>query len=165
MFREDIAFTDTPSRKCTSNDQPWTTARICRLRRSPLAPGNYSGNSSSRPTFLRTGWRPERAGHLDPRGSYPAVNCAGGGSYYTPFTILTTTIKPDCTFTAKVSQSGVVGGSMRRWTYSVTGCFQGPDSTGAATAAGVYREDIVFTDTPSRRCTSNDLSWAATRTG
>ena len=85
--------------------------------------------------------------------------------YYTPFKILKATIKPDWSFTAKVSQSGVVGGANATITYFVTGYFQGPDATGAATAAGVYREDIVFTDTPSRKCTSNDLSWAATRTG
>jgi hypothetical protein len=67
-------------------------------------------------------------------------------------------------FTAKTSQSGVVGGANATITYLVTGYFQGPDAKGAATAAGVYRENIVFTDTPSRRCTSNDISWTATRT-
>jgi len=93
------------------------------------------------------------------------VNCAGGGTYYTPFKILKMTIGGDGSFTAKTSQSGVVSGASATITYSVTGYFQGPNAAGAATAGGVYREDIVFTDTPNRRCTSNDQSWTAVRSG
>jgi hypothetical protein len=93
------------------------------------------------------------------------VYCAGGGAYETPFKILKATIKPDRLFTAKTSQSGVVGGAKATITYFVTGYFQGPDAKGAATAAGVFREDIVFTDAPNRTCTSNDLPWTAARSG
>ena len=46
----------------------------------------------------------------------------------------------------------------------MTGRFQGNNAAGAATAAGVHRENIVFTDTPNRTCTSNDQPWTATRT-
>ena len=66
---------------------------------------------------------------------------------------------------ATTSQSGVVGGANAKFTYFVTGYFQGYDSAGAQTAAGVYREDIVFTDAPNRTCTSNDQPWTAARTG
>ena len=92
------------------------------------------------------------------------IVCAGGGGYYASLKFLTMAIKPDRSFTAKASQNGVVGGANAKLTYSVTGFFQGADAAGAATAAGVYRVDVVFTDTPDRRCTSNDHSWTATRT-
>ena len=93
----------------------------------------------------------------------PGSNCAGGGCYNTPFKIPKATIKPDRSFTAKISQSGVVNGANAKVTYFVTGHFQGPNAAGATTAAGVYREDIVFTDTPNRKCTSNDQPWTAAR--
>ena len=93
------------------------------------------------------------------------VNCAGGGYYLTRPKILKTPIKQDQSFTAKTSESGVVGGANATITYFVTGYFQGPNAKGAATAAGVFRVDIVFADTPNRKCTSNDQPWTAARSG
>ena len=72
-------------------------------------------------------------------------------------------IKPDGSFTAKASQDGVFAGSKAKFTYSFTGYFQGVSAAGAATASGVFREDIVFTDSTIRTCTSNDQTWQATR--
>jgi hypothetical protein len=93
------------------------------------------------------------------------VNCVGGGQYTTPIKVPKATIKRDRSFTATISQSGVLNGVNAKWTYSVTGRFQGTDSAGRATAAGVHRQDIVFTDTPNRTCTSNEQPWTAARTG
>ena len=133
--------------------------------RSAVQPGTYSGSGNSGVRFLV----PAGAGSvLDfslPQSAL-YVNCAGGGQYSsTPVTIPKTTIKRDRTFIANVSQSGVLGGVNARWTYSVTGRFQGTDAAGRATAAGVHRQDIVFTDTPNRKCTSNDQPWTAARSG
>ena len=97
-YRENIVFADTPGRKCTSNDQPWTAARSLPPAKTSIEPGTYSGNGSS-PTFSV----PAGAGsvlNFTIPGSYPAVNCAGGGSYYTSFKILKATIKRDRWFTA-----------------------------------------------------------------
>ena len=58
--------------------------------------------------------------------SSPAVTCAGGGTYYTPFTIAKATIKSDRSFTATTSQKAVVDRANATITYSVTGRFQGP---------------------------------------
>ena len=50
------------------------------------------------------------------------------------------------------------------FTYSFTGSFQGADRSGGPTAAGLYREDVVFTDSGgAHRCTSNDQPWVATQ--
>ena len=93
------------------------------------------------------------------------VNCVGGGSFDNPFKILKATIKPDSSFAGTTSQSAVVDGKSATITYFITGRFQGKSAAGATTAAGVYREDIVFADTPGRKCTSNDQPWAAARSG
>jgi len=160
VYREDIVFTDTPNRRCTSNDQPWTATRSLPPATKSIEPGTYSA-------FPVTFVVPAGAGSVlnfsNTSANGVAVNCAGGGQYLTPFKILKATIKGDRSFTAKTSQSGVVGGANATITYFVTGYFQGPNAAGAATASGVYREDIVFTDTPNRKCTSNDQPWTATR--
>ena len=57
----------------------------------------------------------------------------------------------------------MIRGANAKVTYFVTGYFEGNTAAGAATAAGMYREDIVFTDAPTRTCTSNNQSWTATR--
>ena len=164
VYREDIVFADTPNRKCTSNDQQWTAARSQPPTKS-VQPGTYSGRGYGGYgiTFLV----PAGAGSvLDFSSSTsPAVTCAGGGTYYTPFMIAKATIRSDRSFTATTSQKAVVDRANATITYSVTGRFQGTSAAGAPTAAGVYREDIVFADTPNRKCTSNDQLWTAARTG
>jgi|GEM_PF-2797139 len=164
VYREDIVFTDTPTRKCTSNDLPWTATRSLGPPRTSIEPGTYSGPSSR--GFPVTFFVPAGGGSvLNFSPTAVNVNCAGGGGAQTPFKILKATIKPDRSFTARTSESGVVNGANAKLTYFVTGYFQGPNANGAGTAAGVYREDIVFTDTPTRKCTSNNLPWTAARSG
>lgn len=128
--------------------------------KSAVEPGTYSGYGV---TFLV----PAGAGSVldfSVGSGYLLVNCVGGGQYRTPINVPKATIKRDRSFTATISQSGVLNGVNARWTYSVTGRFQGNNAAGAATAAGVHREDIVFTDTPNRTCTSNEQPWTAART-
>ena len=164
VYREDIVFTDTPNRKCTSNDQPWTAARTLPPAKSSVEPGTYSGRGLG--GYAVTFLVPAGAGSvLDfsiPSGG-ARVECAGGGVYNTPFKISKATIKPDRSFTATASENSVISGANAKVTYFVTGYFQGPDAAGATTAGGVYREEIVFTDTPNRKCTSNDQPWTAAR--
>jgi hypothetical protein len=157
VFRTDIVFTDT-NRKCTSNDQPWTAARSLPPQKKSIEPGTYSGGYI---TFLV----PAGAGSvLNFSPGNVGVSCAGGGGSGAPFKILKTTIKQDRSFTATTSQSGVISGANATITSFVTGYFQGPNAAGATTASGVFRTDIVFTDT-NRKCTSNDQPWTAARSG
>jgi hypothetical protein len=133
------------------------------VQNSRVEPGGYSGPQSLSGD-VATFFVPAGAGSVL-NFSIRTVNsgCAGGGGVSTPFKILKATIKRDRSFTATVSQNGVVNGANAKLIYLVTGYFQGNDAAGAATAAGVYREDVVFTDT-TRKCTTNDQSWTATRT-
>ena len=166
VYREDIVFADTPNRKCTSNDQPWTATRTLPPPKGSVDAGNYSGRGLGGygVTFLV----PTGAGSVlnfsIPSGG-ARVECAGGGFYDTPFTVASATVRPDRSFTATVTQNGVVNRANAKVTYFVTGYFQGPNTAGASTATGVYREDIVFTDTPDRHCTSNDQPFTAARSG
>ena len=139
---------------------PWTATRSLPPATKSIEAGTYSAFPV---TFVVPGGAGSVLNFSNTSASGVPVACAGGGQYFTRPTILKTPIKQDRSFTAKTSESGVVGGASATITYFVTGYFQGPDAQGAATAAGVYRVDIVFADTPSRRCTSNNLRWTATR--
>jgi hypothetical protein len=165
VYREDIVFADTPNRKCTSNSQSWTATKSSQPAKSSVEPGSYLGRQSQHSSYPVTFVVPAGARNVL-NFSIPLVlvDCAGGARSNTLFKILNATIKRNRSFTATASQNGVVNGENAKLTYSVTGYFQGRDAAGAAIAEGVYREDIVFTDTPARRCTSNTQSWTATRT-
>ena len=163
VYRVGIVFTDTPNRKCTSNDQSWTAARSQPPQTKSIAPGTYPGRAPAAADV--TFFVPAGAGTVSNFSSGVNVVCAGGGYYSTPFKIPTATIRADRSFTGTTSQTGVVGGANAKLTYFVTGDFQGFNSAGAPGAAGVYRVDIVFTDTPGRMCTSNDQPWTAARSG
>src|SRR5439155_1251222 len=120
---------------------------------SAVQPGGYSGTGAGGypvTFFVPAGARSVL--NFSIAGVAARVNCAGGGVYDNPFKILSAAIKQDRSFTGKTSQSAVVGGANATIIYFVTGYFQGPNASGAATAAGVYREDIVFRDTPNRKC-------------
>jgi len=158
-YRADIVFADTPGRKCTSNERPWTATRSLPPAQGRVESGSYSGSDYIK-FYVPAGARSVQNFYV-----YARVNCAGGGAYVAEPKILTTTIKQNRSFTARTSERAVVGGANATITSTVTGYFQGPDSSGRTTAAGVYRADIVFADTPGRRCTSNDRPWTATRTG
>jgi len=159
IYRTNVVFTDTPDRKCTSNDQPWTATRTLPPATTSVEPGTYKGGGSLSLDV------PAGARSVQNFTNYLRVDCAGGGAYSLTPKILTTPIKQDRSFTARTSQSAVVGGASATITYSVTGYFQGRDSSGRATASGIYRADVVFTGTPDRKCTSNNQPWTAARTG
>ena len=89
-----------------------------------------------------------------PRGPYPSDRSPR---------VLKTRSRPDGSFTATTSQNGVFAGKNAKFTYFFTGHFQGVTAAGVATASGVYRQDIVFTDTTTRTCTSNNQTWTVTR--
>ena len=127
-------------------------------QKSVVEPGGYSGG-------YITFFVPAGAGSvLNFSAGNVGVSCAGGGGSGAPFKILKITIKQDHSFTAKTSQSGVISGANVTITSFVTGRFQGKSAAGATTASGVFRTDIVFTDT-NRKCTSNDQPWTAARSG
>jgi hypothetical protein len=162
-FREDIVFKDNVTHRCTSNTQSWTAVKTGPIPQptSLLRPGKYSLYNSYRTFSVAPGGR-------------SIVNIAIGGVSIacTPagksvptsdqIVIAQAAIKPDGTFAATAMQSGVFAGAPAKFTFTFTGAFQGPSSNGATTAAGLLREDIVFSDSGgTHTCTSNTQPWIA----
>jgi hypothetical protein len=74
-------------------------------------------------------------------------------------------IRPDGSFTATGTQTGVFAGARATFTYSFAGRFTAATATQPAGATGSFREDVVFTDNVEHRCTSNTVSWSAAKSG
>jgi hypothetical protein len=163
-YRVDITFPDVAGRTCTSNAQTWTVTRATpSAPKGPVAPGNYSGRNSLNGNGVTFTVPTGAATVVD--FSLPAINlvCVGAGGVASQLKLGEVSIKADRSFASRTTQTGVINGASVQMTYFVTGTFQGVDASGAPTAAGVYREDIVFAN-PARTCTSNDQSWTTSRT-
>jgi trimeric autotransporter adhesin len=164
-FREDVVFKDNVTHKCTSNTQSWSASKT-----GPIPPpaslvqaGKYSLYNGSRTFSVAPGGRSMLNIAIGgvPIACAPAASGAPTGDQ---IVIPQGAIKPDGSFAAKASQNGVFAGVPAKFTYSFAGNFQGLDPTGAVTVAGVFREDIVFTDSAgAHSCTSNDQVWRAAR--
>ena len=72
------------------------------------------------------------------------------------FLIPQAALRRDGSFTATFSQSGMFDGSPATYKYHFAGRFTPATATSAASAAGTYREDIVFRDNVTHRCTTNN---------
>ena len=100
--------------------------------------------------------------------SIPVVqlNCVpGGADIPEPFGMAAVPLKSSGAFTATTTQTGAYAGHRATFTYTFRGNFHGAAPSGAARAAGTFRETITFTDSTARTCTSDTQSWTATRTG
>ena len=163
-YREDVVVTDTPTRTCTSNNQSWTVTRASQPPPTRLIqPGTYSGQNSQNGNGMTFFVPPGGTSVTNFTILAVGLACAGGGGATDRAVILQAAIRSDRSFTATASQDGVIRGDKAKLTYVVTGYFEGNTAAGQATAAGTYREDVVFADAPTRTCTSNNQSWAATR--
>src|SRR5215470_16105638 len=80
-----------------------------------------------------------------------------------PMGIAAIPLKSDGSFAATTTQTGVYAGFPATFTYTFRGNFHGAGPSGAARAAGTFRETMTFTDSTKRTCTSNAQSWTATR--
>ena len=131
------------------------TARPTPTPTSAVEPGGYSGQSQngngvtfSVPAGARSVFNFSLPGST-------SSDVRGGGICDTLVRILKTAVRADGSFTAAGSQNGIVNGVKAKFTYSVSGRFEGKSATGAAAATGVYREDIVFAD-DAQKCTTNN---------
>ena len=163
VFRADVAYAD-GTRTCTTNNQTWTAARSSAPSTGPLVPGTYSGQNSQNGNGVTLSV-PAGGGRVL-NFSIPRVNlaCVGGGGLSDQIRIEQVTMRPDRSFSATASQDGVSNGAKARFTYIVSGIFEGFDRAGAPIASGVYREDVAYAD-GTRTCTSNDQTWTTARTG
>ena len=167
-FRETMTYNDSTARTCTSNTQSWTAGRDNQPAQTKARPpaGGYTA------TNPQTGWpitfsvSSSRTRLQNVSIGVVYMNCApGGATIGEPFAIGAIPLQSDQSFTATTTKNGTYNGFPAKFTYSFRGNFHGAGGpTGAARAAGTFRETMTFTDSTARTCTSNTQSWTATRT-
>lgn len=164
-FREDIVFTSNVRHTCTTNSQPWSAVKSGPIPKlaSLVVAGNYMVNGNTYKTFsVAAGGRSVQ--NISIAGVTIACAPAATSAPYDKIVIPQASISSDGSFHATASQSGVYDGAQAKFTYSFVGDFEGLTAAGASSAAGVLREDIVFTDSAgTHTCTSNNQTWTATR--
>jgi hypothetical protein len=100
---------------------------------------------------------------------YPAAlacaPAATGAPTSSVFLIPNAVVRPNGSFAGRFSQRGLFDGSPATFSYSFAGQFTAATATVAASAAGTYRENIVFHDNVTHTCTTNNQSWKATKFG
>ncbi len=125
-------------------------------------PGSYSGQNGQNGNGFNLYVAPGGRAALNVSDPLTGLTCTPSGGAGDHLRILKTAIKPNGSFTATASQTGLFRGLQATFKYAVIGRFQAAAAGKAASAAGTWREDIVTSDA-SIRCTSNEQSWTATR--
>ena len=165
-FRTTIRYTDIAgvNQTCTTNLKSWTATRSGPKLKAPLLkPGNYSGLAAGRPVTFTAA--PGRITTV----AIPLTDLAcvpqRSGPNDTTFAIPQVAVKPDGSFSKRVSTTGVFGGSSATFTYTFSGQFEGLNSSKVGSVTGTFREDIVYTDRAgvSQTCTTNTRIWTAAR--
>jgi hypothetical protein len=165
-FRETMTFTDSAKRTCTSNNQSWTATRDNQPPQTTAKPpaGGYTAFNPQTNLPITFSVSSSRTSLHNVAISTVGLDCAPGNSQPSePFAIAAIPIKTGLSFTATTTKSGVYQGHPAKFTYTFRGNFHGVAPSGAARAAGTFRETMTFTDSTKRTCTSNTQSWTATR--
>jgi len=164
-FREDIRYTNSTGVHvtCTTNNKPWTATRSGPKLKSLVTLGNYTGIAWQRAVTFAVA--PSRLNTLSIPVTDLGCSPRGGGANDGTFAIPQIAVGRDGSFSAQTSTTGVFGGATATFNYFFSGSFQGPNANGAGSAAGVFREDITYTDTAGvhQTCTTNTQAWTAAR--
>jgi hypothetical protein len=166
-FRETMTFTDSTLRTCTSNTQSWTAARDAQPPQPKSAPpaGGYTGTNPQNGQLITFSVSSNRTHLQNISIPFVGLTCAppGDANPTEPLGIAAAPLKSDRSFTATTTKKGVYLGHPATFTYTFRGNFHSVAPSGAARAAGTFRETMTFSDSTARTCTSNTQSWTATR--
>ncbi len=165
-WREDIAFASGQPVLCTSNAQSWSASvyREPPQRRTFAQSGSYSGSSGQSQGSFTFSVAPGGRSILNISDGATYLSCTPSGYEEDHLTIPQVDIQPNGSFNSTTSQNGVLNGHNAKFTYTIAGYFEGTNPpNGAATVAGIWREDIVFASGATAMCTSDDQFWTATR--
>jgi hypothetical protein len=166
-FKETLKYTDSAARTCTSGTQSWTATRDAQPPQTTTPPpaGSYTATNPQNtfPIFFYVS--SDRASVQDISIPTVYLTCApgSGSAFGEPLGIPAAPLKPDGSFTATTTETGVYAGFPAKFTYTFAGNFHGAGPSGAARAAGTFRETMTFTDSAAHTCTSNTQSWTAAR--
>jgi hypothetical protein len=166
-FNETLKYTDSAARTCTSGNQAWTATRDAQPPQttSPPPAGSYTATNPQTNGPIMFYVSSSRTSLQDISIPTVYLTCAprGDPNPAEPFGIAAAALKPDGSFTATTTQTGVYAGYPAKFTYTFQGNFHGVGPSGAARAAGTFQETLKYSDSAARTCTSNIQSWTATR--
>jgi len=166
---EEISFSASgATERCASNTQSWSVTHDPQTAQKVLVavPGSYSGRYLGEYGSLSFFVSPGGANLLSVSVPNVSIACTPTGSFpgSVNLSILGTPIKPNGSFVATGTQSGVFDNASTRFTYLFAGYFEGATPAGPVTVAGTLREDVTFAASgTTEACTSNDLWWSVTR--
>jgi len=167
-FKEVMKFTDSAARTCTSGTQSWTATRDSQPPQTTTPPpvGSYSARNPQNGQPITFYVSASKTSLQDISIPFVGLDCTppGDANPTEPLGIAAIPLKPNGSFTATTTETGVYAGFPAKFTYTFRGNFHGAGGpTGAARAAGTFRETMTFTDSTKRTCTSNTQSWTAAR--
>ena len=165
-FQETLTSTDSAARTCTSGSQSWTATRDTQPAQTtaPPPPGSYTALNPQTNGAITFYVSANQASLQDISIPTVYLKCAPGGASVTePFGIATIPLASNGSFTATTTQSGVYAGYPATFTYTFRGNFHGVAPSGAARAAGTFKETLTYANGTAYTCTSNTQSWTATR--
>jgi hypothetical protein len=165
-FKETLTYTNGTAYTCTSNTQSWTATRDTQPAQTTAPPpaGSYTALNPQTNGAITFYVSANQASLQDISIPTVYLKCAPGGASVTePFGIATIPLASNGSFTATTTQSGVYAGYPATFTYTFRGNFHGVAPSGAARAAGTFKETLTYTNGTAYTCTSNTQSWTATR--
>jgi len=165
-FNETLKFTDSAKRTCTSGTQSWTATRDAQPPQTTSLPpvGSYTATNPQDGYPITFYVSSSKTSLQDINIPVVVLSCApGGAGPDEPFGVAAVPLKPDGSFNATITQTGVYNGFPAKFTETFQGNFHGVGPSGAARAAGMFRETMTFTDSTARTCTSDNQSWTAAR--
>lgn len=166
-FSETMTYSDTVARTCSSNTRSWTATRDAQPAQPTTLPPTGSYTASVPGYTLVDPITFSLSGGTLQNVSIPVVvlSCApGGAAAEEPLSIRSASVQPDGSFTATSTGSGVYAGQPATFTYLFLGNFEGVNTSGAARAAGTFRETMKYANGSSYTCDSNNQSWSAALT-
>ncbi len=162
QLREDITFDNGTAFSCTTNLLTWSATRDTQgTAVSPPPPGSYSG-SSSQSFGLSLNVSPDSS-HIEDVAVATALQCAPTKTFDDQLQFASIAINADGSFSGTATQTGVLFGASAQFSYTLTGHFHGPTAAGVERVGGQLREDITFDNGTAFSCTTNLLTWSATR--
>ena len=167
VFREDVSYGGATLYSCTSNSQAWTATfdkQDSQTWKTPAA-GTYSGAptyfyASNNLSFYVSSDGAELQNVVVPN---VALGCTPSGNLNgQQIAIASIPVAADGSFSSTTTQTGVVGNTPAKFTYTFNGQLHGPNSDGLQRVAGIFREDITYGSGTTYSCTSNNQAWTAT---
>ena len=165
QVRDDITFSNGTSYSCTSNLLSWSATREAQgASQSASSPpsGSYSGDTW--PGYGLSFYVSPDSSQIQDVVVNVAPTCTPSFSYgETEVQFASIPIATDGSFNGSSTVNGVVDNVPAQSTYTFVGHFHGTNTSGSERVAGQVRDDITFSNGTSYSCTSNLLSWSATR--